>query len=192
MLDAWVIIVMLGVVILLYAFLLPKPVHRKTVNEEVLDTVEDTLATFVEELEQENKEFARMVGQLKHEHEKQTSTLLNRIEFLERKTSMLTEQLPSGPKVSVPEASFHRPEPVVKPVPTPAAHEAESSERLPIENVPEPDKPHTVKSRYKEVFDLYGQGKSIEYIAKKLGTNKGEIQLIIQLAKREEQADASK
>ncbi|HZG75674.1 MAG TPA: hypothetical protein VEZ72_07425, partial [Paenibacillus sp.] len=44
----------------------------------------------------------------------------------------------------------------------------------------------TVKSRYKEVFDLHDSGKSIEYIAKKLGKNKGEVQLILGLAKQEE------
>ncbi|WP_274361454.1 DUF6115 domain-containing protein [Paenibacillus thermotolerans] len=192
--DAWIIIVMLGVVILLYAFLLPKPAPRRTVDEEVLDTVEDTLATFVEELEQENKEFARMVGQLKREHEKQTSTLMNRIEFLERKTAMLTEQMPSVAKASaLPVVDLIKSEPLEEPARGDAA--AESAEQASVDleaPAPESDKPATVKSRYKEVFDLYGQGKSIEFIAKKLGTNKGEIQLIIQLAKREEQADASK
>jgi DNA-binding NarL/FixJ family response regulator len=47
-----------------------------------------------------------------------------------------------------------------------------------------------IQVRYSELFQLYGQGKSIEVISKKLGMNKGEVQLIIQLAKQEEAAHA--
>lgn len=46
----------------------------------------------------------------------------------------------------------------------------------------------TVKDRYPEIFSLYDSGKSIEYIAKKLGKNKGEVSLILMLSKQEEAA----
>ncbi|MNG03181.1 hypothetical protein D3C84_862490 [compost metagenome] len=46
----------------------------------------------------------------------------------------------------------------------------------------------SIRDRYVELFELYDQGKSIEAVARKLGMNKGEIQLIIQLAKQEEGA----
>jgi DNA-binding NarL/FixJ family response regulator len=184
-LDAWIVIVLLGVVILLYAFLLPKTSPRKLVDEDVLDTVEDTLQQFVEEMEQENREFARMVGEMKREHERKTAALLDRIEFLERKTAMLTEQLSAeqiAGSTESKEASQPQPQPLPLPAPKPDEESAVASR----------SEASTVKSRYKEVFELYDSGKSIEYIAKKLGTNKGEVQLIIQLAKREEEADASK
>ena len=45
---------------------------------------------------------------------------------------------------------------------------------------------HSIKSRYAELFDLYEQGKSIDMIAKTTGLQRGEVQLIIQLAKQEE------
>ena len=45
---------------------------------------------------------------------------------------------------------------------------------------------HSIKSRYAELFDLYEQGKSIDMIAKSTGLQRGEVQLIIQLAKQEE------
>jgi hypothetical protein len=198
-LDAWIVIVLLGVVVILYAFLLPKTAPRKMVDEEVLDSVEGTLQHFIEEMDQENKEFARMVGEMKREHERQTNILLDRIEFLERKTTNLTEELSSGSKSRTRQESV--------------AGEADSTQgatqAIPAESRrhPSPGQPQnqsqpqtlqappgrsTVKSRYQEVFEMYDSGKSIEYIAKKLGTNKGEIQLIVQLAKREEQSDAAK
>jgi hypothetical protein len=197
-LDAWIVIVLLGVVVILYAFLLPKTAPRKMVDEEVLDSVEGTLQHFIEEMDQENKEFARMVGEMKREHERKTNILLDRIEFLERKTTNLTEELSSGAKSRTRSDSI--------------AVEADSKQGLtqaiPAESRsnPSPGEPQTqahsqtlqapgrstVKSRYQDVFEMYDSGKSIEYIAKKLGTNKGEIQLIVQLAKREEQSDAAK
>jgi hypothetical protein len=185
-LEAWIVIVLLGVVILLYAFLLPKTAPRKLADEEVLDTVEGTLQQFVEEMEQENREFAQMVAEMKREHERKTSTLLDRIEFLERRTAMLAEQPPPAPQAtnSAPPASAPQPEPAEAPEPEPEPVKTGAQFAFPGTA--------TVKSRFKEVFELYDNGKSIEYIAKKLGTNKGEVQLIIQLAKREEQTDASK
>ena len=62
-------------------------------------------------------------------------------------------------------------------------------------NVPEDikqleDRPEGLMLRYPELFYLYRQGKSIEQIAKKLGINKGETALIIQLAKQEEEGRA--
>lgn len=44
-----------------------------------------------------------------------------------------------------------------------------------------------IRSRYPGLFALHDAGKSVEYIAKKTGMNKGEVMLILQLAKREEQ-----
>jgi len=44
-----------------------------------------------------------------------------------------------------------------------------------------------IRSRYPELFAWHDAGKSVEYIAKKTGMNKGEVMLILQLAKREEQ-----
>ncbi|RXT15141.1 hypothetical protein [Ammoniphilus sp. CFH 90114] len=39
-----------------------------------------------------------------------------------------------------------------------------------------------LRNRYKEVFDLYYKGLSIEEISKKLGYGKGELELILQLS----------
>ncbi|WP_274651518.1 hypothetical protein [Paenibacillus humicola] len=45
----------------------------------------------------------------------------------------------------------------------------------------------TIRERYAELFGLYDAGKSVEAVAKKLGMPKGEVHLIVQLSKREEE-----
>ncbi|MNP20313.1 hypothetical protein D3C76_1128800 [compost metagenome] len=44
---------------------------------------------------------------------------------------------------------------------------------------------NSIKHRYAEVFELHEQGKSIDVIGKLVGLQRGEIQLILQLAKQE-------
>ncbi|QAY65622.1 DUF6115 domain-containing protein [Paenibacillus protaetiae] len=48
----------------------------------------------------------------------------------------------------------------------------------------------TIQARYEQLIQLYKEGKSIEAIAKRLQMNKGEVQLILQLAKQEAAAHA--
>jgi hypothetical protein len=52
----------------------------------------------------------------------------------------------------------------------------------------EPIKQHedSLHYRYPELFELYNQGKSIDMIAKAVGIQRGEVQLILQLANKEE------
>ncbi|GAA0134177.1 hypothetical protein YSY43_10170 [Paenibacillus sp. YSY-4.3] len=53
----------------------------------------------------------------------------------------------------------------------------------------EPEEPaveDSLRSRYPELFDLYAKGKSIDMIAKAIGIQRGEVQLILQLANRED------
>ncbi|HZG58321.1 hypothetical protein [Paenibacillus sp.] len=226
----WMIVTLLGIVVLLYASMLPRPPERKPVTDDFLDSVGDTLQHFADEIEQENKELLRMVGEMKREHEQRTLKLLSRIESLEKQSVSAAGAgivSPSAPEpersrgaatksvtsaeaepiaeASLPAAAVERKpaarsaaatadSPVVEtPVVTPAAvtpagkppHPADEPGHEPIASPPSRFA-NTVKARYKDVFDLYDGGKSIEFIAKKLGKNKGEVQLIIGLAKQEE------
>jgi len=45
---------------------------------------------------------------------------------------------------------------------------------------------NSIKTRYPKLFELDEQGKSIDSIAKLTGLQRGEVQLILQLAKQEE------
>lgn len=214
----WLIVVLLGIVIILYASLLPKaPKRAVAAPEDFLDSVGDTLQHFADEIEEENKELLRMVGEMKREHESRTSTLLARIEQLEKRsapgpapaaaaeageaaagTPPAAPSSVGGPSAAAPvfaptpiPASSVHPEPSidVRSKAEPAARVEAPPAPLPIEEAPAPAPSrfaHTVKERYRELFDMYEGGKSIEYIAKKLGKNKGEVQLIIGLARQEE------
>ena len=50
--------------------------------------------------------------------------------------------------------------------------------------------PTTIRGRYPELFNMHDKGRSVEQIAKALGMNKGEVQLILQLVRREEEYHA--
>ncbi|WKL01189.1 hypothetical protein Q0F98_31440 [Paenibacillus amylolyticus] len=44
----------------------------------------------------------------------------------------------------------------------------------------------SIKDRYAELFTLHAEGKSMDAISKQTGIQRGEVQLILQLAEREE------
>lgn len=172
----WMIVVLLGIVIILYASMLPRAQAGKAAPDEFLDSVGDTLQHFVEEIEEENKELVSMIANMKREHESRTGALMQRIEQLERQSADVRDQLKRS----------------AAPSPGYPDEEREPDGGIQAAQAPEPPLPaaarfaNTVRARHKELFELYESGKSIEYIAKKLGKNKGEVQLIIGLAKQEE------
>lgn len=184
--DMWMIVALLGVVIFLYASMLPNREKPKPapVQEDFLDSVGETLQHFADELEEENQELLSMIGEMKRDHEARTNALLTRIEQLEKRAD---SAMPSAAAVlhpretgeslnanAVARAPAFEAEP---PQPAAASPSAETkTSRLAT----------TVRERHREVFELYNDGKSMEYIARKLGKNKGEIQLIISLARQEE------
>lgn len=44
----------------------------------------------------------------------------------------------------------------------------------------------SIKDRYAELFNLHAEGKSMDAISKQTGIQRGEVQLILQLAERED------
>jgi TorA maturation chaperone TorD len=44
----------------------------------------------------------------------------------------------------------------------------------------------SIRDRYQELFAMHEQGKSVDYIAMQSGIQRGEVQLILQLAERED------
>lgn len=54
-----------------------------------------------------------------------------------------------------------------------------------LENAVQPPV-NTIKRRYTALFEMYEAGKSMDMIAKSTGMQRGEVQLILQLAKQEE------
>lgn len=167
------VVILTGIALIFIALIVPKPTSTKPIQEDFLDSVSDTIQQLVQEMEEENKQLLRMIGEMRKDYEKKSSTLIERIELLENRER---ETLSKPPPLSEPSAvtSYTIQETIT-------THDKEHKYQLPDSRFI-----HSVKSKNKELFELYENGKSIEYIAKKMGKNKGEVQLIISLARQEE------
>lgn len=177
-LKPWIYIVLLGIAAVLYAFMLPKRRDETVSSERVVKEVENTLEGYMAEIQNENEQLVELVSQMKKEldakqqaHQEQVSDLRHRMLAMEEKmTDSQTRLRLAEEKLAQAAAAAS----------LSAGAAAATSEAEPAPPV------HSIKSRYAELFDLYEQGKSIDMIAKSTGLQRGEVQLIIQLAKQEE------
>src|SRR5665647_1230983 len=164
-------IVLLGLVCIVISFFAPRSVTNNSLN--MVKEIEDTMEHFANEIEEENKQLLQTVAQIKTDHEQQMNRIITKVDQLEKQNYDLSNEIKSIVLTKFYEQN--------KQLPTTATLE----ETLLLEKVSV--SPMQMKERYTELFLLHEQGKAIEYIAKKLNLNKGEVQLIIQLAKQEEQ-----
>jgi DNA-binding NarL/FixJ family response regulator len=133
--------------------------------------IEETMEHFANEIEEENNQLLHSVAQIKSDHELQINRLISKVEQLEKQNYDLSSEIKSIVFTKLNESNKQLPaETADKPISEKTAHASMQ-----------------MKERYSELFRLHEQGKAVEYIAKKLNLNKGEVQLIIQLAKQEEQ-----
>jgi septal ring factor EnvC (AmiA/AmiB activator) len=168
--EPWMYIVLLGLVCIVISFFAPRSVTNNSVN--MVKEIEDTMEHFANEIEEENNQLLQTVAQIKTDHEQQMNRLFAKVDQLEKQNYDLSNE--------------------IKGIVMNKLHELnkQPSNVQVVELVPEIEKvvtPLQMKERYSELFLLHEQGKAVEYIAKKLKLNKGEVQLIIQLAKQEEQ-----
>ncbi|MEC0203148.1 hypothetical protein P4H39_10945 [Paenibacillus lautus] len=177
-LKPWIYIVLLGIAAVLYAFMLPKRREETVSSERVVKEVENTLEGYMAEIQNENEQLVELVSQMKKEldakqqaHQEQVSDLRQRMLAMEQK---MTD---SQTRIRTAEEKLAQ---AAEAASLSAGAAAAASEVEPARPV------HSIKSRYTELFDLYEQGKSIDMIAKTTGFQRGEVQLIIQLAKQEE------
>lgn len=174
----WIYIVLLGIAAVLYAFMLPKRREETVSSERVVKEVENTLEGYMAEIQNENEQLVELVSQMKKEldakqqaHQEQVSDLRQRMLAMEQK---MTE---SQTRLRTAEEKLAQAAAAVSLSAGAAAATSGADHAPPV---------HSIKSRYAELFDLYEQGKSIDMIAKSTGLQRGEVQLIIQLAKQEE------
>lgn len=199
--DPWFYIVLLGLAALIYAMLLPNRKSPEKPADNGLGDIEVTLEQYMSEIEKENDELIDLVAQMKQDftskqlaHQEQIVELRQRIIEVEQaprqvlnNTTAVLEQTnivdvaqPVSPSVSVEEAGSLAPSFEDTQAAVLMVEASENSE------VMETKASESVRDRYPELFDLYEKGKSIDMIAKTIGIQRGEIQLILQLAKREE------
>ncbi|ACT02058.1 hypothetical protein [Paenibacillus sp. JDR-2] len=182
MMSNWTYIVLLGAVVAVASLFLP----RKQQRQEAKDTrnMEIALEQFMENSEQDHQQLVKLVSALREEGKQQTEASKHRLAELESKCLLLEQQLAFLQQQRQNDLLMAA---QTMPVSGMAKAALAAEEPLIIES--EPQSPASgIQLRYPDLFDLYNQGKSIEAIAKKLSMNKGEVQLILQLAKQEEKA----
>ncbi|KJD46919.1 hypothetical protein [Paenibacillus terrae] len=204
--QPWIYIVLLGAAAVVYAWLLPKRQAGRGTEEAVVQKVEATLEQYIADIENGNDELIELVSGIKQEHavkqaslQEQVAELRNRIVELERQAaiaSVSTQTVPGSevllhtgtPHQAVAAYGQFRNTQTVTPI---QAEQSDASivaveDQTPLQ-VAEPEaQQESIRERYQELFELYEQGKSVDYIAKQSGIQRGEVQLILQLAERED------
>ncbi|MEI7027304.1 hypothetical protein [Paenibacillus sp. y28] len=186
-------LVLLGAGVLVVAWMLPKK-KDASAQQDVIKEIEQTIEQFSSDLEEENKQLVELVTDMKKEQREQTQQLLHKIQMLEQSNQQFAQQLQQveerskqqllTPLPSEPEAAASALEFDTRP---------EEQAELAMDNsaAGQEDQPalgNTMRDRYSELFQLHQEGKSIDLIAKTLNMNKGEVMLIMQLSKQEEEA----
>ncbi|MGQ3480455.1 DUF6115 domain-containing protein [Paenibacillus sp. TY11] len=204
--QPWIYIVLLGTAAVVYAWLLPKRQPGRGTEEAVVQKVEATLEQYMADIENDNDELIELVSGMKQEHvvkqaalQEQVAELRNRIVELERQAvlatvSMQTESISKEMhytgiphQVAAACGQFHGSQPgmSVQEGYSEAPH-VTVEERTALQEPETEQEPESIRDRYQELFALHEQGKSVDYIAKQSGIQRGEVQLILQLAERED------
>ncbi|WP_276352476.1 DUF6115 domain-containing protein [Cohnella caldifontis] len=189
--SPWLSIVLLGFAIFGFAWLSP----RAKREEEAGGGADPAYDRLLEELETENRELLDAVSKFKQEQDETVKGLIQQIAELERRFQTAEESPRNGPAAPATGAAVSESAQAVRTAdvppaapaqtePSPEAAPAESGDRSPP---PAARGPASIRDRYADLLALHAKGRSIEQIAKSAGMNKGEVQLILQLARREEE-----
>lgn len=189
--QPWVYIVLVGAVAIVYALRLPARNKDNSAEKQSLKETEAALELYMADIERENDKMLELVSGIKQQSQNNRAALQEEIQGLReqvtelQKTATLLEarltaeekgllQLTASVAANV---SGNR-----------AAAAQGAAQASPAEAPPEPKaKPvSSIKLRYPRLFELHEEGKSIDSIAKTAGLQRGEVQLILQLAKQEE------
>lgn len=192
--QPWMYVVLLGLVVIVYARFLPKEQVAASGKMTVVQEIEETIEHFAAEMDEQNQSLLDLFSKTKQDYEVELAKLAGRLETLEKQKHELSQELT---KVHVKDPENLTPDPTVdlayRQEVAAGAPQFEGS-TLAVESPISEEEPVYVglsmKSRYAELFSLHDQGKGVEAIAKKLGMNKGEVSLILQLSRQEEQTRA--
>ncbi|MGO4270484.1 hypothetical protein AB4Z22_11635 [Paenibacillus sp. TAF58] len=201
--QPWMYVVLLGLVLIVYARFLPKEQAAASNKTNVVQEIEETIEHFAAEMDEQNQTLLNLFSKTKQDYEIELAKLAGRLESLEKQKHELSQELtkvhvnhPTNQRTNLPTDLISDVQSAVI-TGIPAANSDYSVQVTSTELVA-PVKESVVeepiytglsmKSRYQELFSLHDQGKGVEAIAKKLGMNKGEVSLILQLSRQEERA----
>ncbi|UNK16681.1 hypothetical protein MNQ98_19545 [Paenibacillus sp. N3/727] len=177
--DSWIYIVLLGIGAVLYALMLPKRREETVKSEQVVKEMESTLEQYMGEVQLENEQLLDLVGQMKQEQTAKQTAQQEQLNEMRHRLLAVEQQLAST------EGRLRSAETLLASVPVNIST-TQASEAVEAADIASQPHINSIKSRYTELFDMYEAGRSIDMIAKSAGMQRGEVQLIIQLAKQEE------
>ncbi|NHN28354.1 hypothetical protein [Paenibacillus agricola] len=186
--QPWVFIVLFGLIFIVYATIVPKRSAAKGQANPTIREIEETMEHFTAELDEQNKALIQMLAETKRDYEMQAAKLSSRVETLEKQFTQTSQEMSKlgYAHEELQKKTVHRADLI--------STSEFNQPMVIVENEPEPiaelPMAMNLKTRYAELFTLYEQGKSTDFMAKKLNMNKGEINLIFQLAKQEEKLSA--
>ncbi len=195
-LPGWIYIVLIGAVAIVYGFLLPKArnVAATAQSMATVDKVEDTLEHYMAEIEKENEEIIDLVSKIKQEStakqlalQEQLTEMRQRLIQLEQKRDPVIMPSAVPPVATMQNPAYTQTQGTGTQgdaLRESAARMAQQYSEPVVEE--QPDTTERIQDRYQELFALYENGKSIDTIAKTVGLQRGEVQLILQLAKQED------
>lgn len=195
--QPWVYIVLVGLLIVVYAKIIPRKSEGAAKPDgAIVKEMEQAMDHLAMELEEQNKALIELFSGTKQTYEEHTAKLTSRVETLEKQCQELRLELgrltfsEEQRRLSL-QADASKPGEALGAGAGAAVTPAYTEPAAPDKQPEAANKaPMNMKERYGELFGLYESGKSTDYIAKKLGMNKGEISLILQLAKQEERSNA--
>lgn len=192
--QPWMFVVLLGFIFIVYARFLPKDQATSSNKMNVVQEIEETIGHFAAEMDEQNQSLLDLFSKTRQDYEIELAKLAGRLESLEKQKFELAQELT---KVHVNQQLSPQSNVATE---VSSGYQANFSESLStdpagmptVEAHVEVEEPIysglSMKSRYTELFSLHDQGKGVEAIAKKLGMNKGEVSLILQLSRQEERA----
>ncbi|QUL52609.1 hypothetical protein KDC22_19400 [Paenibacillus tritici] len=181
--EPWVYIVLVGAVAIVYALRLPARAGREDSEEKKsLKETEAALELYMADIEQENSKLLQLVGSIKTQSQTNKTDLQEEIGVLREQVGELHKSL------LLMDARLTAEEKERLQLAAAFTWEGSSAqtEKPPAEAPVKPKPVSSIKLRYPRLFELHEQGKSIDSIAKTAGLQRGEVQLILQLAQQEE------
>lgn len=191
--EPWQTIMLVGGVAVVCAAVLPRRQRVNTPQSDQSQTVrnmETALEQFMENMEADNKEMMQLVTKSSQDTQLQAVKRDERIGQLEKRCAELEQLLREQSKQFDAAIAQVKDQAALAAAQAVQLVKAESSAAAEVVSEPQVQVERTpsIRERYADLFELHRNGKSIDAIAKNLGLNKGEVQLILQLSKQEEEA----
>lgn len=186
--SPWIIIVILGACAIAYALIMPKKNKVQEPGHHLVQEMESTLEHYMAEIENDNDALIQRVAEMKGEATAADQRMQSQLQELQRRLDQLEESKTTQPDatsniIPVHSSSGLQAQALVDRADS--AQQVPEAEEQAAEQYSKPIR-ESIKDRYAELFNLYAEGKSVDAIAKQTGIQRGEVQLILQLAEREE------